>query len=392
MTAAGPTRRRWPAVLAWAVASAPIAISAVVAIARREWQAGDRSIMGVFTHDVFSAHPPLLGTISTLGNYAETGQGHPVHHLGPAQFYALALPDWMVGGHPAGLIVGGMLVNVAAVALVIVATRRRTGDAGMAAMAAVSVGLAYGLGPALLRDIWTPYLGLWPLLALLALTWSLIDGDLWALPWAAVVASFLAQIELLFVGPVLVLVAAGTSAVGVRAWRRRGDPDGPGLRRPIVLAAAWSLVIWLPVLIQEVSGNPGNLTLLVQSLGGQGDRAGWGFVGRNLVAQVQLPPIWLVRARTPLDVGDDVSVLDAIGAIVVVASLALLTVRAVARRRTEPTAAALLATVWAALLGGAFNLAITPAEGLIGLQYRRWMWPVGAFLWFALAYATWVEA
>ena len=142
MTAAGPTRRRWPAVLAWAVASAPIAISAVVAIARGEWQAGDRSIMGVFTHDVFSAHPPLLGTISTLGNYAETGQGHPVHHLGPAQFYALALPDWMVGGHPAGLIVGGMLVNVAAVALVIVATRRRTGDAGMAAMAAVSVGLA----------------------------------------------------------------------------------------------------------------------------------------------------------------------------------------------------------------------------------------------------------
>lgn len=386
MTSPARTRRvRW---IATAVAIAPVAISVLIAVARGEWLAGDRSIMGLFTHDVFSPNPPLLGTVSTLGNYTEGGTA--VHHLGPAQFYVLAPVDWLAGGHPAGLLLGGLMVNVIAIAVAVWAAQRRLGDLGAAAIALLAVGVSFGLGPALLRDIWTPHLGLWPVFALFALTWSLLDGDVAALPWAAAMASFLAQIELLFVGPTLVAVVVGVVGLGLHRWRHRHEPQAR-LWPAVLASAAVSAVLWLPVGLQEATGDPGNLQLLLDSLGGQEARAGWGFVWRNLVALLQLPPLWLRRTSGPFEIGTDEGPLEVAVALALLAALAVLTARARARRHEQPAVAALLATAWAVLLGAALNLAIIPADGTIGLQYRRWMWPASAFVWFAVAVAVVVE-
>jgi hypothetical protein len=371
--------------LATTIASLPTILSVGIAIARGEWMAGDRSIMGVFTRDVLSANPPLLGTVSTLGNYTEGGT--VVHHLGPAQFYALAPIDWLASGHPAGLLLGGMAVNLVAIAVAVRAAQRRLGDLGAAGIALTSVGLSFGLGPALLRDIWTPHLGLWPLFALFLLTWSLLDGDVWALPWAAAMASFLAQIELLFVGPTIVLVLAGVLGLARHRWTHRGA-DQPPLLRPLLWSTAVSVVMWLPVAIQELRGEPGNLSLLIDSLGGQEDRAGWSFVWGNLVGQLQLPPVWLRRATSPYDVGSDPSPAAIASAVLVGLLLLVLTIRAVRWRAERPTVASLLLTTWAVLLGAVLNLSIVPADGTIGLQYRRWMWPAGAVVWFAIAVAV----
>lgn len=384
MTRPLPSSRsvRW---IATAIASLPTVLSVGIAIARGEWMAGDRSIMGVFTRDVFSADPPLLGTVSTLGNYTEGGT--VVHHLGPAQFYALAPIDWLAGGHPAGLLLGGMVVNLVAIAVAVRATQPRLGDLGAAGIALVSVGLSFGLGPALLRDIWTPHLGLWPLFALFLLTWSLLDGDVWALPWAAAMASFLAQIELLFVGPAIVLVLTGVVGLAWHRWQHRRT-DQPPLLRPLLWSTAMSVVVWTPVVIQELRGEPGNLSLLLDSLGGQEDRAGWSFVWGNLVAQLQLPPVWLRRASSPFDVGFEPSPAAIASAVVVGLLLLVLTVRAVRWPAARPTVATLLITTWAVLLGAVLNLSIVPEDGAIGLQYRRWMWPAGAMVWFAIAVAV----
>lgn len=424
--------------LAVLVAWIPTVCSVAWAIANGVWMAGDRSIMGVFTHDVFSKHTPLLATVSTMGNYSDAESAATVHHLGPAQFWALAIPDWAFGGRPAGLLVGALLINAGCIALVVVFTRRRLDVRAAAGMALVCTVLSYGLGPSLLRDIWTPFLGLWPLLALMVLVWSLLDGDSRALPWAVVVATFLAQIELLFVAPAGVLSLLGGAGLLGRRWalrrrRRRAEawaPDGPAahpeldddaiftptgpvpttvagdpppaaatpapgalverpddlvpLRHPVVVSLALALWLWSPVAWDEINGRPGNLTLLWRALHEQQARAGWTFVWHNVVAQLQVPPVWMRRADSPFDVGSDIGAPHILSALGFFGLYVALTVVAGRGRRERPTAWALMLTGYGVLLAGFVNLWITPEGGSIGLQYRRWIWPSGAYLWFAV--------
>ena len=403
-----------------AIACAPIIASVAWAIHAREWQAGDRSIMGVFTEDVFTRHTPLLGTISTMGNYSEHLEAGSVHHLGPAQFWALSIPNLVLRGHPAALLIGALLVNCGAVVLTATFVRRRLGTTAATGAVLMCTILAYGLGPTLLRDVWTPYLGLWPLLALVVLTWSLIDGDRWALPWTAFVSGFLAQIELMFVGPAAVLTIAGLVGFALRrrADRRafqaqeqasttdpeadaegegEGDADGDAaapaaggagppapLGWTLITCQVIALVMWWPVIYDELTGDPGNLTLLIRAMGDTGDKAGFAFVRNNLIAQLQVPPVWVQRATSPFEVGQSPGVLAVLTAIAFAWVLAALTVSAWRRRGTEPSVFALLVTTYPVLLAAFVNLSITPEEGTVGLQYRRWLWPFGAFLWFAV--------
>jgi hypothetical protein len=418
--------------LAWLVAAAPTLIAGRWAIVNHVWMAGDRSIMGVFTHDVFTRHTPQLATVSTLGIYTDGHAGPSVHHLGPAQFWALAPIDWLFGGRPMGLVVGAVVINGVAIAIALFYANRRVGRTATALLALVCTVLSFGLGPTILRDIWTPFLGLWLLFALAVVVWSLLEGDRWALPVAAVLVTFLAQIELLFVAPALVFALAGLIGVVIRARR---DPNGfdafestPGRASPLsshaaadhddlfvatgevpvvttasgprptkatttawyrplvppaVVSAVIAVFLWSPVAFQEANGNPGNLTLLWRSLGKQKDRAGWGFVGRNLVALFEIRPIWTRRIESPLALGTDVGVLQYGTALVFAGALVVVTVGAWRARRRRPPLLTLCITAWAGVVAGIANLSITPAEGITGLQYRRWMWPVGAWIWFA---------
>ena len=400
-----------------AIACAPIVASVGWAIANREWPAGDRSIMGVYTQDVFTRHTPLLGTVSTMSSYAEHGQAQSVHHLGPAQFWALSIPNLILRGHPAGILIGALLVNCGAVILTALFVRRRLGITAATGAVLMCTILAYGLGPSLLRDVWTPFLGLWPLLALVVLAWSLLDGDERALPWTALVSGFLAQIELMFVGPAAVLTVAGLIGFIVRrradqrAYRSAvsttdaaGEPSGmdtdgrmpadgspvdpptrpPALGRTIIKCEIIALFMWWPVVYQEITGHPGNLTLLIRALRHPTDKAGAAFVRHNLVAQLQVPPVWVRRVTSPFAVGQQPSALAVGSAAVFTALLVAVTVSSWRRRRSQPTVFALVVTAYPVLLAAYVNLSITPLKGTVGLQYRRWLWPFGAFLWFAV--------
>ena len=425
-----------------AIACAPIVTAVLWAIRHREWPAGDRSIMGVFTQDVFSRHTPLLGTVSTMGNYSDHPAAKAVHHLGPAQFWALSIPNWLTGGRPVGILLGALLVNCGAIVLVAVFVRRRMGTTVATTAVLMCTVLAYGLGPTILRDVWTPFLGLWPLLALVVLTWSLLDGDRRALPWAALVSGFLAQIELMFVGPAAVLSVAGVAGFTVRRLLDRrartrataapatavatttdgtvevdaedgerdeveasevvepaadtAAPPDPAGRRPspaspigwvVLQSQAIAVAMWWPVAYQELTGHPGNLTLLIRALHEPGEKAGGRFVWHNVVAQLAFPPVWIRRAISPLEIGRPPSMASLVSAVAFALLILALTAVAWRRRRGSPTVFALLLTAYPVLLAGLVNLEITPAAGTIGLQYRRWMWPFGAFLWFVVVVA-----
>ncbi len=381
------------------VACLPVVISVAWAIANHRWVAGDRSIMGVLTHDVFTTNTPLLSTPSTMRDYADSANAAAVHHLGPIQFWILAIPDWLLGGRPAGLLLGGMIVNCTAITVFAVFLRRRMGLLVAAAGTLLCTGLAFGLGPSLLREIWTPFLGLWPILCLIVLVWSLIDGDEKALPWAVLVATFLAQIELLYVAPTAVLAFGGAigfvlhRSVHRRAARRvvaSGEPSPealPSLRRPIRASVLIAVLFWWPPLVQQVTGKPGNLTALVEALGTQKARISPSYAFHNLISLVSFRPTWTRRVGSPFEVGQDPSVLQLAGAAAFVLLYGVAVVVAWRSRRRNPSRLSLLATGGIVLAAAVANLRILPVNAAFGLQYRRWIWPFSAFLWFALLVA-----
>src|SRR5262249_599015 len=81
-------------------------------------------------------------------------------------------------------------------------------------------------------DIWNPSAGLFPLLLLIFVCWSLACGDYWLLPLAVFVASFLAQVEDAFLPPTIAAMAVGLGGLAIaRVEQRR--------RRPAVAAPGW---------------------------------------------------------------------------------------------------------------------------------------------------------
>jgi hypothetical protein len=57
----------------------------------------------------------------------------------------------------------------------------------------------------------------------------------------------------------------------------------------MVLTAAVGIVLWLPALVQQVTTNPGNLTLIARSSSRQGHREGVAF-GVSILGKIRAEP------------------------------------------------------------------------------------------------------
>lgn len=190
-----------------------------------------------------------------LGAYSQYGWFHP----GPLLFYLLA-PFYTVGGRTVyGLDLGAFVINV--LSLVIIASivgRRRS----LSPVTAVSLlaGLSAYLArlPDLLTSAWNPHISVWPFAALIAGTAATADGTIAWLPAVAVLASFVVQTHVGF-APVALALGFIASAGNVRVVLFDRE------RR--LRSVAWMLfsmvvvqMVWLPVLADEITGDPGNLT------------------------------------------------------------------------------------------------------------------------------------
>jgi hypothetical protein len=103
---------------------------------------------------------------------------------------------------------------------------------------------------------------MWWLLTLVAL-WAVLCDDLPMLPVAVFAASFCMQTHISYLG--LVGGFAGLCAVGlgVRAYRLRDDQAA--FRRVVRWAAislGLGLVLWLPTIIDQITGDPGNASIV----------------------------------------------------------------------------------------------------------------------------------
>lgn len=239
---------------------------------------GDEALIAIRAHDVFSAHPPLLGMRSTS---SLTAPGVFAHHPGPMEFYVLAVPYLLTGWHPVGILVGCLATTLAFVAIALHSAYRAASWPGFAVAAAV-IGLLeveFAMALVLPLNAWVPVVGL---LAVAMLAWRLLLGQLSAMPWYAVCASYVAQAHIAF-APVVGLLSVVLAVVGMVRWRRRRasfwplpgfhrKPSVPRWRRRGWVTAGVVILCWLPVLVDLRTGDPSNATELLRIVTAGGGR------------------------------------------------------------------------------------------------------------------------
>ena len=205
-----------------------------------------------------------------LGVFDHYGWSHP----GPTYFYLQALPGWLLGSSARALFVGAALIGaLSSLAIVWVVERR----AGALRALVASGGLAWlgflltAHGPAALTysegrlgalvSPWNPMVVIIPLLLVLVLVAAAWDGSGCSALAAVLVGSFVVQTDI-STTPVVGLVVA----CGIVGWvlARRGHPlEASARRRWLGAATAVGIVVvWIPPLIEEATGHPGNMTLL----------------------------------------------------------------------------------------------------------------------------------
>jgi hypothetical protein len=330
--------------------------------------ASDLSVIEMRIRDI-PRHPVLVGP------YSRYGWNHP----GPAIYYTLALPYWLVGRQAVGLAVGALTINAAACVGTVLVARRRGGALLAAAATVVMLVFVHALGPDKAASAWNPTLPVMPFLAFLALAWSVAVGDAVLLPWMVGVGSFVAQAHVGF-DPVVAVVGAGAAvALGVRV--RRGDAQLT--RRVIGWSVGAAVVAWIGPVADVLLHRGGNVRALFHYFTGAHDRVGaseaWRIVSGELGAHAQ----WFRGfTRNPFT-AEPISVYHATFPIVLVLLIGAAVFAAVRRRRAGVLEALLVATV-------AVAVATWSISSITGTAYdylAQWVSAVAVFAVIALAAA-----
>ncbi|MBI4936276.1 MAG: hypothetical protein HY828_20555 [Actinobacteria bacterium] len=235
---------------AWAVRAAlalPFLV-ALVALARTHWvPVLDLAMTELRVRDVFGAHTPLIGLPGRIGNFPDQGS-----HPGPLSFYLLWPVYRLFGGSAYGLLVGAAVINVGAAWTAVWIAGRRGGRRLMLGVGAVLMVVVAWLGASVLTQPWNPYLPLVSFVVVLLAAWSVLDGDHLMLVPLVGFSTLCAQTHVPYLALCVVLCAV---AIGVVVWRRDG-------LRSLAFAVGLGAVLWLPVFIDEIRHDPGNITML----------------------------------------------------------------------------------------------------------------------------------
>lgn len=333
----------------------------------------DLALIEMNVRDV-PTHLPLVGA------YSRNGWNHP----GPLLYYALAPLYWLTGGADWGLNLGMATINAAAALIVLLTVRALLRRTYLVVAGILLALLAFTLGADRLVDYWNPSAIVVPLAATCILAWAYACGRWWGLLGALATASYVVQSH---VAAVPLVVAAIGVAVVVRAiaFARRSRQEGltatlPGALRLMAVAALVGLVLWLPPIIQQLSGSPGNLSLLADWARTAQPKvapgAGLGYMSWELA----FPPGWLGNQRPTLGgfVATDPTapVMAAVFLAGVVANLTH------ARRSARVLLLALVAA--AAYVAGVVAVDRITDEAVF-LYVVYWSSAVGWLVWFAMA-------
>ncbi len=237
------TQRRLIFWITLALLSLPIVIATVQNIDTLSRSIGDLANIQFHVED-------MPGRIPLVGVYSKFG----FHHPGPMLYYVVALPVHLFGAF--GLALSGALVAIASLGGILLVLFRRGGAALFALGAVFCVVLIRWMALDILTA-WNPYILIMPFALAILLTWSVWCGDWRALPWLALVGSFVAQCHIGTAPTIGFMFVSAALWTAIERVRHRCPT------RPIVTAAIVLFLAWLPPLIEQFTNDPGNISQIL---------------------------------------------------------------------------------------------------------------------------------
>jgi hypothetical protein len=283
------TVKRWAVPGAIALAVLPFLVSAVALVARVGGDyrpSADEAWIELQIRDI--GHHAVL-----LGPYSRFGWFHP----GPLLYYLLWLPYRVTGSTGASLAIAALTLNAVVVVAIALVARKR-GGLSLVVLTLVLLGvLGLGEGAQFFRDVWNPDITVLAFVLLALVAWSMSCGEAWALPVGIGVGTFLVQTHVGYGLVTAVLLLAGAVGAAITLSRRRDDA-GHRTRvrswiRMGVVSAAIAAILWLPVVIQQVRDEPGNLGVLLRFFRDHGREHSYGDAWHVVSEQLTLVPDWL---------------------------------------------------------------------------------------------------
>jgi hypothetical protein len=242
--------------------------------------------------------------------------------------------------------------------------------------------LVHALTLSLLLDPWNPWAAVLPFVVCVLAGFGVALGDVVALPILVAAGTFAVQAHVGYAPVVLAVIAVAVFARVVDLFEQRhrtnradrAAPLSRGAKHLLVLSFALLVVLWLPPVIQQFSGHPGNFTELVRYFRHPREAAA-GWSAALGIAGHQLAPFgpWISgRENDVSGVLARAAVAPAAALVLIVAVLAGLAWRAGARRPAAFAALILLLD----LIG---VVATSRVTGLLAGYLVRWWWPLAMF-------------
>lgn len=205
----------------------------------------------------------------SIGAYSRYHWNHP----GPTFFYLMAVPYRLFGAQGEALVLGALAINALAAVWLVVLVGRRCGGRGALATAAAVSCLYLLLSGSFLTDPWTPPLLVLPASLFIVVCADLAMGSRWALAGAVAVGSYLVQTHVGTTAVVVGALGASVAAAALLRWKRVGLRL-VSRRGGIAVGVALGIgaLLWAPPVWQQVTGQPGNMTLISQFFRDSGER------------------------------------------------------------------------------------------------------------------------
>lgn len=277
----GQARRHTALFVAGLVALAggiPLAVALTVLRQPRWYPLLDLAQTELRVRDVGGGHPPLVGLAGRIQGFGKQGS-----HPGPISFWALWPFYKLFGSSSWALQAASASLNLLAMTVSVWIAHRRGGRTAALVCALTLAVLVRSYGADKLTEAWNPYMPmLWWVVVLLAV-WSVLCDDLAMLPVATFAATFCMQTHIPYAGLVGGVGLFTVAAVAVTVFlRRRGDsddrdPDQAATRAQVVRWGLGSLVLllllWIPPIIDQLTNDPGNLSLIKETFTNSEDDA-----------------------------------------------------------------------------------------------------------------------
>jgi len=333
-------------------------------------------MISIGAYRVFTSHSPTVGVWSL----ASQGMHHPFYDLGPLMFWLLAVPvhlDPNQGAFWGAAILCGVTLSIS-----IEAVWSLRGWPAAVALALIVADI--GWQTEMFSDVvWNPHFGLVFLVGAVAVAWVVASGRYGWWPVAVLFASVAAQSHLIYAFTAVglaVLAPLVARLLGHRAQRMRW----------LVTGLVVGVVCWIVPLVQEIFGDPGNLTLVAES-GSSRSQVGLGFGMHAFSTAVDPNPIWLTKipfvATLTGKLPQYVESHAVWWGIVVLCLLAAIAFVAWLTDRRELAALALMGAVVS--VGTIASFANFPQNQLAPLDYLiDVLWFVGLVVWVTIAWAV----